>query len=72
MQVATHEPNRFAQDLFRPLPRRYDFLEALLSLGQNRRWRHEMISHVDEDDRARYSRDRRGRMKFESGPFFRR
>jgi demethylmenaquinone methyltransferase/2-methoxy-6-polyprenyl-1,4-benzoquinol methylase len=38
--------NRFAQDLFRPLPRRYDRLEALLSLGQNERWRREMIDHV--------------------------
>ena len=29
------DPNRFAQDLFAPLPRRYDLLEHLLSLGQN-------------------------------------
>jgi demethylmenaquinone methyltransferase/2-methoxy-6-polyprenyl-1,4-benzoquinol methylase len=41
------DPNRFAQDLFQPLPRRYDLLEALLSLGQNGRWRREMIAHVD-------------------------
>jgi demethylmenaquinone methyltransferase/2-methoxy-6-polyprenyl-1,4-benzoquinol methylase len=39
--------NEFAQDLFRGLPRRYDALEALLSLGQNARWRAEMISHVE-------------------------
>jgi demethylmenaquinone methyltransferase / 2-methoxy-6-polyprenyl-1,4-benzoquinol methylase len=39
--------NRFAQDLFRPLPQRYDRLEALLSLGQNERWRREMIEHVE-------------------------
>jgi demethylmenaquinone methyltransferase/2-methoxy-6-polyprenyl-1,4-benzoquinol methylase len=41
------DPNRFAQDLFRPLPRRYDLLEELLSFGQNWRWRREMLSHVD-------------------------
>jgi demethylmenaquinone methyltransferase/2-methoxy-6-polyprenyl-1,4-benzoquinol methylase len=39
--------NEFAQDLFQGLPRRYDALEALLSLGQNARWRNEMISHVE-------------------------
>jgi demethylmenaquinone methyltransferase/2-methoxy-6-polyprenyl-1,4-benzoquinol methylase len=39
--------NRFAQDLFRPLPQRYDRLEALLSLGQNERWRREMIDHIE-------------------------
>jgi demethylmenaquinone methyltransferase / 2-methoxy-6-polyprenyl-1,4-benzoquinol methylase len=50
VQETTAEPNRFAQDLFRPLPRRYDFLEELLSLGQNRRWRREMIAHVDDGD----------------------
>ena len=44
------DPSRFAQDLFRPLPRRYDVLEELLSLGQNRRWRREMIAHVDDGD----------------------
>jgi demethylmenaquinone methyltransferase / 2-methoxy-6-polyprenyl-1,4-benzoquinol methylase len=44
------DPSRFAQDLFRPLPRRYDVLEELLSLGQNRRWRREMIAHVDNGD----------------------
>ncbi len=52
MQLTTREPNRFAQDLFAPLPRRYDVLEELLSLGQNRRWRREMISHVDPPGRA--------------------
>jgi len=36
--------------LFQPLPRRYDLLEELLSLGQNRRWRREMIAHVDGHD----------------------
>jgi len=42
--------NRFAQDLFRPLPQRYDRLEALLSLGQNERWRREMIDHIEPSD----------------------
>ena len=44
------DPNRFAQDLFRPLPRRYDVLEELLSFGQNWRWRREMVAHVDNGD----------------------
>ncbi len=46
MQTIGVDPNRFAQDLFRPLPHRYDALEELLSLGQNRRWRREMIAHA--------------------------
>ena len=46
MNAAAVDPNRFAQDLFRQLPRHYDFLEELLSLGQNGRWRREMVSHV--------------------------
>jgi demethylmenaquinone methyltransferase/2-methoxy-6-polyprenyl-1,4-benzoquinol methylase len=48
MQSTGTDPNRFAQELFRPLPGRYDALEELLSLGQNGRWRREMISHVDD------------------------
>jgi demethylmenaquinone methyltransferase / 2-methoxy-6-polyprenyl-1,4-benzoquinol methylase len=46
VQATDVDPNRFAQDLFRQLPRHYDFLEELLSLGQNGRWRREMIAHV--------------------------
>jgi demethylmenaquinone methyltransferase / 2-methoxy-6-polyprenyl-1,4-benzoquinol methylase len=42
------DPNAFAQQLFRGLPERYDALEAMLSLGQNGRWRAEMISHVED------------------------
>jgi demethylmenaquinone methyltransferase/2-methoxy-6-polyprenyl-1,4-benzoquinol methylase len=42
------DPNRFAQDLFRALPRRYDLLEEVLSFGQNRRWRREMVAHVKD------------------------
>jgi demethylmenaquinone methyltransferase / 2-methoxy-6-polyprenyl-1,4-benzoquinol methylase len=39
-------PNRFARDLFGPLPARYDRLEAILSLGQNGRWRSAMVEKV--------------------------
>lgn len=40
------DPNRFARELFTGLPRRYDLLEAILSLGQNGRWRRAMVDHV--------------------------
>lgn len=50
METTAVDPNRFAQDLFRPLPRRYDVLEAWLSLGQNGRWRREMVGHVERGD----------------------
>ncbi|MGO9343584.1 MAG: class I SAM-dependent methyltransferase [Acidimicrobiales bacterium] len=33
----------FTRRLFSPLPARYDRLEALLSLGQNDRWRRQMV-----------------------------
>jgi demethylmenaquinone methyltransferase/2-methoxy-6-polyprenyl-1,4-benzoquinol methylase len=39
-------PNRFARELFGPLPARYDRLAELLSFGQNGRWRAEMVSRV--------------------------
>jgi demethylmenaquinone methyltransferase / 2-methoxy-6-polyprenyl-1,4-benzoquinol methylase len=39
-------PNRFARDLFAPLPTRYDRLAELLSFGQNGQWRAEMIGRV--------------------------
>lgn len=48
MQRSGADPNRFAQDLFRALPRRYDLLEEVLSFGQNRRWRREMVGHVKD------------------------
>ena len=38
--------NRFARDLFAPLPSRYDRLAELLSFGQNRRWRRAMVDHL--------------------------
>jgi demethylmenaquinone methyltransferase / 2-methoxy-6-polyprenyl-1,4-benzoquinol methylase len=42
--------NRFAQGLFAPLPGRYDRLEAVLSLGQNGRWRRAMVDRVAAAD----------------------
>jgi demethylmenaquinone methyltransferase/2-methoxy-6-polyprenyl-1,4-benzoquinol methylase len=50
VQPTAVAPNRFAQDLFQRLPRRYDVLEALLSLGQNERWRREMVARAAEVD----------------------
>lgn len=47
------EPNRFARDLFAGLPKRYDVLEEVLSLGQNRRWRTEMVNAVGADAPSR-------------------
>ena len=40
------QPNAFARDLFDGLPRRYDVLEAVLSFGQNHRWRTAMVDAV--------------------------
>jgi demethylmenaquinone methyltransferase / 2-methoxy-6-polyprenyl-1,4-benzoquinol methylase len=40
------DPNRFARELFRGLPRRYDALAELLSFGQNGRWRRAMVDHI--------------------------
>ena len=39
-------PTAFARALFAGLPARYDRLAAVLSLGQDRRWRREMIDRV--------------------------
>lgn len=38
--------DRFAQQLFTPLPKRYDALAELLSMGQNRRWRKAMVDRI--------------------------
>jgi demethylmenaquinone methyltransferase/2-methoxy-6-polyprenyl-1,4-benzoquinol methylase len=38
--------NALAIELFEGLPSRYDFLAEVLSLGQNRRWRHELVGHL--------------------------
>jgi demethylmenaquinone methyltransferase / 2-methoxy-6-polyprenyl-1,4-benzoquinol methylase len=40
------KPNAFARQLFAGLPRRYNLLAAILSLGQDGRWRDEMVRHV--------------------------
>jgi demethylmenaquinone methyltransferase / 2-methoxy-6-polyprenyl-1,4-benzoquinol methylase len=40
------ERNRFAQDLFTPLPDRYDRLAEWLSFGQNGRWRRAMVDQI--------------------------
>ena len=48
--MSSVDPNHFARELFQPLSRRYDALEALLSLGQNGRWRREMVAHVGDRD----------------------
>lgn len=40
------EPNRFARELFSGLPARYDTLAAVLSMGQDRRWRSAMVDRV--------------------------
>ncbi len=40
------ERDRFAQRLFTPLPDRYDRLAALLSMGQDGRWRRAMVDHI--------------------------
>jgi demethylmenaquinone methyltransferase/2-methoxy-6-polyprenyl-1,4-benzoquinol methylase len=39
-------PNEFAKRLFAPLPSRYNLLAALLSFGQDGRWRAAMVDHV--------------------------
>ena len=42
------ERNSFAQDLFTPLPARYDRLAEFLSFGQNGRWRRAMVDQIVE------------------------
>jgi demethylmenaquinone methyltransferase/2-methoxy-6-polyprenyl-1,4-benzoquinol methylase len=51
--VRSSDPNRFAQSLFRGLPRRYDLLAEILSLGQNGRWRREAVGRVVSSEPAR-------------------
>lgn len=43
-------PNVFSRQLFAPLPSRYNLLAALLSFGQDRRWRSAMLDHVVGSD----------------------
>jgi demethylmenaquinone methyltransferase/2-methoxy-6-polyprenyl-1,4-benzoquinol methylase len=40
------DPNEFARELFRGLPRRYDALAEVLSFGQNGRWRRAMVDQI--------------------------
>jgi demethylmenaquinone methyltransferase / 2-methoxy-6-polyprenyl-1,4-benzoquinol methylase len=47
------DPNRFARELFRGLPRRYDALAELLSFGQNGRWRRAMVDQIVPSSPAR-------------------
>ena len=46
MSQTVGDRNRFAQDLFTPLPQRYDRLAEVLSMGQNGRWRRAMIDRI--------------------------
>ena len=46
VEISRAQPNSFAQQLFTGLPRRYDVLEAVLSFGQNHRWRTAMVDAV--------------------------
>jgi demethylmenaquinone methyltransferase / 2-methoxy-6-polyprenyl-1,4-benzoquinol methylase len=47
------QPNQFARQLFDRLAPRYDALERVLSLDQNRRWRGVMVSAVVSSDPVR-------------------
>jgi len=42
----TAERNHFAQNLFTPLPTRYDRLAEFLSFGQNGRWRRTLVDQI--------------------------
>ena len=46
LRYVAGDRNRFAQKLFTPLPRRYDRLAEILSLGQNGRWRSALIEKI--------------------------
>jgi demethylmenaquinone methyltransferase / 2-methoxy-6-polyprenyl-1,4-benzoquinol methylase len=50
---AASDRNRFAQQLFEPLPARYDRLAEVLSFGQNRRWRRAMVDPIASSSPAR-------------------
>jgi demethylmenaquinone methyltransferase / 2-methoxy-6-polyprenyl-1,4-benzoquinol methylase len=45
MAIAS-DGNRIAEQLFAPLPERYDLLAEVLSLGQNGRWRGAMVDQI--------------------------
>ncbi len=44
--MAATPENAFAAGLFEGLPSRYDRLAEVLSLGQNRKWRRELVRHI--------------------------
>ena len=46
LAVSRTPPSAFVRSLFAGLPNRYDRLAAVLSLGQDGRWRREMIDHA--------------------------
>lgn len=46
VRASRHTPNHFSRQLFAPLPKKYNLLAQILSFGQDRRWRTEMIRHV--------------------------
>jgi demethylmenaquinone methyltransferase/2-methoxy-6-polyprenyl-1,4-benzoquinol methylase len=43
---ASTELNRFTRSLFHALPSKYDTLAYLLSFGQDRRWRADVVRHI--------------------------
>jgi demethylmenaquinone methyltransferase/2-methoxy-6-polyprenyl-1,4-benzoquinol methylase len=51
--TAQTSPNRAATELFDGLAPRYDRLGYVLSFGQDRRWRRELVEHVRERPAAR-------------------
>lgn len=51
--MAASPENAFAEGLFEGLPARYDRLAEVLSLGQNGKWRHELVRHIARADPAR-------------------
>ncbi len=46
LRPAASSENVFAARLFEDLPSRYDLLAEVLSLGQNRRWRGELVGRI--------------------------
>ncbi len=46
MRGVGNDPNRLADELFAGLPDRYDLLVEVLTFGQNRRWRREMVDRL--------------------------
>jgi len=46
LRTYRESPNEFSQELFAPLPARYNALAQALSFGQDRRWRAAMVNQV--------------------------